>query len=366
MSNENKEFHFGEGKISGVLSVLLSTLTLAAVFCFHFPEYLTTPQLRAWYPIEFFRTLLTVFIFFSFLMGVISFILSKRKTFSIIGMSLALTCVLLGGGNIETPESLDQQKYLGLDWFILDLLIVALIFIPLEQFFFRLKQKIFRPLWKTDLYHFLFSHLLIQTTSFLILLPSLYLGVQIANPKLQNHIQSQPILLQLIEIMFFADLVQYVVHRLFHQIPLLWRFHAIHHSAKHMDWLAGSRLHLVDIVVTRALTLIPLFILGFHQTALQIYLVFVAFWATFLHANVHWKFNHLKHIFVMPRHHHWHHAAQKEAINKNFAIHFPFLDHLFNSYYAPENQWPEKYGLEHQQVPPDYLGQTLAPFFKKN
>lgn len=46
-----------------------------------------------------------------------------------------------------------------------------------------------------------------------------------------------------------ADFTQYWVHRTFHTVPWLWRFHAIHHSAEEMDWLAGSRLHLVDVIV---------------------------------------------------------------------------------------------------------------------
>ncbi len=65
-----------------------------------------------------------------------------------------------------------------------------------------------------------------------------------------------------------ADLVQYGVHRAFHRVPALWRFHAIHHSIREMDWLAGSRLHFVDVVVTRALVVLPAFTLGFSEPAL--------------------------------------------------------------------------------------------------
>ena len=58
----------------------------------------------------------------------------------------------------------------------------------------------------------------------------------------QQLIAAQPIWLQFVEILLTVDFVTYWVHRGFHQIPLLWNFHAIHHSSEHMDWLAGSRL----------------------------------------------------------------------------------------------------------------------------
>ena len=73
--------------------------------------------------------------------------------------------------------------------------------------------------------------------------------------------------LQFLEIMLLADLVQYWVHRMFHQIPWLWKFHAVHHSAEVMDWMAGNRLHLVDLALTRSLIYIPSFILGFDDLA---------------------------------------------------------------------------------------------------
>ena len=76
---------------------------------------------------------------------------------------------------------------------------------------------------------------------------------------------SQPIWLQFIEIMVLTDLTQYWVHRVFHRVPFLWSFHAVHHSAQTMDWLAGSRMHVVEIVVLRGITVIPMYALGFRR-----------------------------------------------------------------------------------------------------
>ena len=80
---------------------------------------------------------------------------------------------------------------------------------------------------------------------------------------LQEFVRTLPFLVQCLACAVLADLVQYTVHRLFHQVRRLWPFHAVHHSSRNMDWLAGSRLHLVDVLVTRGLSFVPLFVLGF-------------------------------------------------------------------------------------------------------
>jgi len=63
----------------------------------------------------------------------------------------------------------------------------------------------------------------------------------------------------------------------------------------------------------------------------------------------------------MPRYHHWHHTSQKEAIDKNFAIHFPWIDRIFGTYYYPD-EWPEQYGLSSEKLAPGFWGQTIEAF----
>jgi sterol desaturase/sphingolipid hydroxylase (fatty acid hydroxylase superfamily) len=170
-------------------------------------------------------------------------------------------------------------------------------------------------------------------------------------------------MLQVVEIVFLTDLVQYWVHRTFHRIPFLWRFHSIHHSAQTLDWLAGSRMHLFEIVCLRSLTLVPMYVLGFGEPALYTYLIFVFFFATLVHANIRCNFGLLEHWFVTPRFHHWHHGIEREAIDVNFAVHFPILDRLFRTHYLPaDGSWPSGYGIDQQPVPEGFFRQFLHPF----
>ena len=127
----------------------------------------------------------------------------------------------------------------------------------------------FRKGWRTDLVYFFLSALLVQVTTILTMTPAMTLFAWAASADIQRVVSSWPFVVQFIAILFLTDFVQYWVHRAFHRVPILWRFHRIHHSADVMDWLAGSRLHLVDVAVTRGLTYVPIYLLGFAEPPLS-------------------------------------------------------------------------------------------------
>ena len=129
-----------------------------------------------------------------------------------------------------------------------------------------------------------------------------------------------------------------------------------------MDWIAGARMHCVEIIVLRAATATPAFVLGFSPLALQTYLLIVYVYSTFVHANLSWKLKQFEKILVTPRFHHWHHGIEREAIDVNFAIHFPLYDKLFGTYHMPEDKWPSGYGIGGHPVPSGYWKQFLHPF----
>src|SRR3546814_13575757 len=96
-------------------------------------------------------------------------------------------------------------------------------------------------------------------------------------------------------------MAQYWFHRSFHRYPFLWGFHEVHHSAKSMDWLAGSRMHFAEIILLRSITSLPLFTLGFSASVMQAYIGFVYVWSSLLHANVGGTFNRLGHWIAIGR-----------------------------------------------------------------
>ncbi len=355
--------HFGSGWWSGILSAFFGILAFGAVVCLHFPQLLTSPELRPYYRMDLIRPLIQAVIVGAIIFGVISAMLRKKKVLALTGMSFALAATLLGGASVEINEPLHEGPAIGLDWFLLDMLLMTLIFSPIEVLWPAYPgQKVFRKEWLLDIGYFLATHLPIQITSFLILLPATQLTAYLGIPSVLEAMGRLPWLVQILLAILVADLCEYFAHRMFHTVPFLWRFHAIHHSSKALDWIAGSRAHIVEDVVVRGFMLVPMMFIFPHDIIVA-YLFWVTIHATWAHCNFRPAIKWLEPFLVQPRFHHWHHTAQQEAIDKNFAIHFPWIDRIFGTYYFPEDEsWPETYGLHNEKMPAGFWKQTFYPF----
>jgi lathosterol oxidase len=178
----------------------------------------------------------------------------------------------------------------------------------------------------------------------------------------QEWVQARPVILQFIGCVFIADLCQYVIHRWYHRNRYLWRFHSIHHSSQSLDWLAGSRMHLVEIFVTRTVVVVPLYLIGFSEGALNAYVVLVGTQAVLVHANVGWNFGIFEYVLVTPRYHHWHHSRDVEFRDRNYAVHLPVIDMLFGTWRMPKGRWPDAFGILGDPVSKGFWKQLTYPF----
>jgi lathosterol oxidase len=356
---------FGSGWWSGVLSAFFGLLAFGAVVCLHFPQVLSSPELRPYYRMDLMRLVIQAVIVGAILCGVVSAMLRKKKVLALTGMTLALGATLLGGASVPINVELTAGPAIGLDWFLLDMLLMTLIFSPIEVLWPAYpQQSVFRPQWMNDIVYFLSTHLPIQITSFLILLPATQLTSTLNVAFIAEAVGKLPWLVQFLLAILVADLAQYWIHRSFHKIPFMWRFHAIHHSSKALDWIAGSRAHLVEDVVVRGGILIPMMLI-FPQSINVAYLFFVNFHATWAHCNFGPTIKWLEPYFIQPRFHHWHHTSQVESIDKNFAIHFPWIDRIFGTYYFPRDRWPDTYGLHQEDIPFGFWGQFFYPLWRR-
>lgn len=358
-----EERAFGSGWLSGVAAIITSLAGLLLLLSWQYPMLLSMKELSILQEKTYFDAIMQGFLAFGFILACFNLVLRRNKVLGFTAIFIVFFATTLGQlGAFAMPNS--TATHLGLDWFALNLLLTGIIFVPLEKLFGRLtSQPLFRDEWREDLFYFLFSSILVQSLTYLSLAPSMaVLEYTSSWAALRGAISAQPIWLQVIEIMFLTDFVQYWFHRAFHRIPFLWKFHAVHHSAQKMDWLAGSRMHIVEIVGLRGMTIIPMYALGFAESALYVYILLVYLNATYLHANVRFNIEWLKLLIATPRFHHWHHGVEKEAIDVNFSIHFPWLDKLFGTYYMPTHQWPSGYGIGGHPVPTGYWKQFLYPF----
>ena len=354
---------FGTGWISGVLGLTLAVVGFGTVMCLSFPDLLTIPEARNLYNVGVIRLALHLVLVTAFLLAALSITLRKERVLGLTAISIVLAASLLGGSRAQSQVHVESDVYLGLDWFLINLLFTGFLFIPLERLFWRNEQPVFRTEWREDLFYFFLSSLLVQALTYLSLAPSLAILAHTDWAGVRGWVGRQPVVLQFLEIMLLTDLVQYWLHRAFHRVGFLWRFHSIHHSAQVMDWVAGSRMHFLEIVCLRGFTIIPMYILGFGEAAMYAYIFFVYLLSTFVHSNLRFNFGFFQYILVTPRFHHWHHGIEREAIDVNFAVHFPFLDRLFGTYHMPaDGRWPGGYGLADNPVPKGFWKQLLYPF----
>lgn len=353
--------HLGSGWVSGVLGVFLGALGCGAVLVLHFPGWLSSAELRAAYPLPLMRALIDLVIGLGFLCACLNLMLRRRRRLGFTGLALTGLAIALGGTAVEVNPAPGGSVYLGLDWFLLSLLVLALVFVPLERLFPRRpEQGVFRFGWATDTAHFAVSHLAVQVLTFLSLWPALTVAGELLHAPWRAVVAGLPLPLQVLTIMLVADFMQYWVHRAFHVIPWLWPFHAVHHSSRALDWLAGSRLHVVDVVVTRSLVVLPVFALGFAEAAIYAWLVIIGLHAVFIHGNLRWRLGWIEPLLATPRFHHWHHAVS--PLDRNFAVHFPWLDRVFGTYHMPAGEWPAALGIRGDPVPEGFLAQLAYPF----
>ncbi|MFL9880442.1 sterol desaturase family protein [Herbaspirillum rhizosphaerae] len=352
--------------VSSVIAITLGLLSLLGVLAFHFPQYLTTPELRQVYSVDVMRRVLFFSLLIAGALSVGNLVLGRQRTFNAAAMVLVVAAVALGGSRVPVGDFPSHTPYIGMDWFILDLLGSTIVFVLIEKLFPLYKnQVVFRKEWQTDMVHFAVNHFIVG----LVLLVVNFLIHRVfgwlVHADFQQAVASINFWLQLFLCVLVADLMEYGVHRAYHEVPFLWRFHAVHHSVKMMDWLAGSRQHMLELILTRVVVLGPLFVLGFNQSVVSTYIIIVGFQAVFNHSNVHLPWGPLKYIFVTPDFHHWHHASDDEAIDRNYAAHFSFIDYFLGTAVKSIKKFPEKYGVVGDYMPDGFLKQQSFPF-KKN
>ena len=162
-----------------------------------------------------------------------------------------------------------------------------------------------------------------------------------------------------------SEVAYYWVHRIAHQVPFFWRFHAVHHSSPHMYWMCAARTHPLDLSFFRAFIFVSLYVLGFAHGAwdhsFTVYGLCVAVWSYYMHSNIRLRLGWLEYVIATPAFHHWHHVKGDPAlVDKNYCANFPFMDLLFGTFYLPRKEWPKQYGID-DALAPGLWGQLIDP-----
>jgi sterol desaturase/sphingolipid hydroxylase (fatty acid hydroxylase superfamily) len=241
------------------------------------------------------------------------------------------------------------------------LLIAAAIFVPFERLAaLHGTQPALRPGWAMDALTGLMNGVLLYT-ALLAVLGGVDAAAAWSVPQLRHWVGLRPLIVQGAIALALGDLGVYAIHRLQHTVPWLWRFHAVHHSAEEMDWLVGFRFHPVDLFLLRLGSLGPLVALNFSPAAIAIFAGVSGWQAWLVHANVRMPYGPMRWLLVSPEFHHWHHSAEREAHDRNYASVVASWDVLFGTIFLPAGRQPLHYGID-ERVPAGWIGRFFHPF----
>jgi len=245
--------------------------------------------------------------------------------------------------------------------YIKALLVAAVVFIPFERLAgAQPAQRILRRGCATDALIGFMNGLLLYGV-LLTVFAGLDALAAISMPHLRVWVETRPFWAQAVLAVALGDLGIYGVHRLSHTVPWLWRFHAIHHSAEEMDWLVAARNHPVDLLLFRVASLGPLVVLHVTPAAFGVFVVVIGWQSWLAHANVRLQYGPLRYVLVSPEFHHWHHSAEREAHDRNYAGLLAFWDVLFGTMHLPRGRQPLHYGVD-ERIPAGYVNQLFHPF----
>ena len=226
------------------------------------------------------------------------------------------------------------------------IVVLFILVVPFERLFPRhAHQKFRRPHLSLDI-GYAFASPLLQTIG---VIASIFVGVVsfawVPGLLLKPLIQEIPEPYLLFVGIALFDLAGYWTHRWYHEVPQLWRFHAVHHSPEHMDWVSGFRAHPFDGTLI-APAFFFLLAAGFSPEFSGLIALVQIVLGLFLHANVRLKLRPLQRLVITPEFHHWHHASEEDALWSNYSTFFPIWDMIFGTYYMPKDKRPTIYGVE--------------------
>lgn len=149
------------------------------------------------------------------------------------------------------------------------------------------------------------------------------------------NVLSVPVWLQIPAALLVMDLGSYAVHRLSHDIPLLWRVHQVHHSDIDVDCGTAFRHHPLEALISQGSQLLLVVIFGIAPLAVLVVVVIGTVSEFFSHANVALPpgvERLLRRYIVTPDLHRIHHSTDAVEGNRNFASVFCAWDRLFSTY----------------------------------
>ena len=169
-----------------------------------------------------------------------------------------------------------------------------------------------------------------------------------------------PMWAQVILGVYVAEFGLYWVHRLSHETPFLWRFHAVHHSVTRLWFINTGRFHIIDSLFKIIPSLGLLIALGAPLEVTQWISAVTAFVGLMTHCNVDMRCGLLNYVFSTPELHRWHHSRELREGNRNYGENIILWDQLFGTYINPSHRPPVDIGMG-DYMPKKFWQQLVWP-----
>jgi sterol desaturase/sphingolipid hydroxylase (fatty acid hydroxylase superfamily) len=170
-----------------------------------------------------------------------------------------------------------------------------------------------------------------------------------------------PLWAQMIIFLVGGDIILYWTHRWFHG-RRMWKYHAVHHSSEELEWISAARFHPVELFLRSVAADVIMLVIGISPNVLVVLGPLTIAHSAFVHANLDWTLGPFKYVIAGPVFHRWHHTAADRGGEKNYASTFPILDIIFGTFYMPEGELPDHYGVDEREYPTSFGAQLLHPF----
>jgi sterol desaturase/sphingolipid hydroxylase (fatty acid hydroxylase superfamily) len=170
-----------------------------------------------------------------------------------------------------------------------------------------------------------------------------------------------PLPAQMVIFLIGEDIILYWAHRWFHGRGL-WKYHAVHHSSEELEWISAARFHPVELFLRNVSADVIMLLIGISPNVLVVLGPLTIAHSAFVHANLDWTLGPFKYVIAGPVFHRWHHTAADRGGEKNFASTFPILDIIFGTFYMPEGELPDHYGVGEREYPVSFGAQIVHPF----
>lgn len=179
-----------------------------------------------------------------------------------------------------------------------------------------------------------------------------------------------PLWLEVVLAILILDLAIWAQHLVTHKVPILWRFHRVHHADRDFDVTTALRFHPVEILASMMLKIGLVYLLGPAALAVLLFEIILNGTAMFNHSNLRlplWLDRVVRLVLVTPDMHRVHHSIHRHEHDSNYGFALSVWDRMFRTYRPMPEAGHDKMtvGLEWQDERPSRLAWALMLPFRK-